>query len=169
MSVKPSDWDDKHKKIKSNVHNAAQLNMLICRWKNRCDEIILNMQLQGREVTFNAIHEELYGKPTTGDFGSFYKKYIQNNKSRWSPATIKMYETELTKLLKFKSVISFYELKHEFILAYENYMINVLKNKVNTIAKTFKKMKPIIYEAIRTGNIKKNPIAPNKPTNAGTI
>jgi len=168
ITVKPSEWDTKHNRIKTSVHNAIQMNILIDRIKARADEIIINMQLQGRQVDFASIHRELYGPGKTDDFISFYREYIDNNKVRWASETQKMYYTELTKLTKFRPVITFNDLKHELLLQYENYMVLTLNNKINTVAKTFKKMKPVISEAIRKGYIKDNPFRDYKVRNEPT-
>ena len=78
------------------------------------------------------------------DFFAYWEAYIEDIRPRLALCTYRGYLSEVSKLKKFRNEISISHLDRNFIVQYEHYMLDTLKNKNNTVNRTFRRLKPFI-------------------------
>ena len=83
------------------------------------------------------------------DSSSFYEfvtNEVRTNK-KLSTETLRGYDAQISKLQAFKKELVFAEIDSSFLNRYEKYMTDVLKNKPNTVNRTFSFIKSVINKA----------------------
>ena len=91
------------------------------------------------------------------DFYPYYEAYLNKRKPRLRSGTLSNYESEMNKMKGFRRVLSFSDITPDFISEYENYMIKTLKNRINTVSRTIRYIKPVIKRAMHDGLIQNDP------------
>lgn len=145
-------WDDKKLRVKFLCSSSEDNNLIIETSLKRANDIFLNYQLKHELLTIDDFEREYkHEKPTC--FYSLCDTIINQNcmTNRLSSGTLYGYRKDISKLKKFKDKISFNEITPGFLLAYENYMRNDLKNMQNTIHRSLKFIRAIVNVARRQG------------------
>ena len=155
--INPKYWDWKNNKVKFTYPLAIKLN-------NHLDEnqiIIQNafIDLEKSKKQINFRNFEIFYKTDSDDldFFHFANEYIKQLEGKMKKDVIRQYKGELTKIKKFQEYISLNDIDYNFLLNYEQYMHVSLNNKVNTVAKTYKRIRALLNIAQNKGLIKKNP------------
>ncbi len=78
------------------------------------------------------------------------------------------YLSEVSKLRKFKGAITFTEFNRQMILHYEQYMLGTLRNKQNTVNRTFRRIKSFLRQARIMGLLSHDPFIGYRMSHAPT-
>jgi site-specific recombinase XerD len=159
ISVHPSLFDEVKQRIKGNSEDVIKWNYLIGESVHKAENYLFECLKEQKSPTFDEfvlIFEEkrLRDKHSLFDF---MQHYININKHSYSPKTIRKYQSELTKLAKFKPVIRFSDVNELFIRSYDKYMREKLDNRTNTVAKSMTFLKSVCQLAVYEGILTKNP------------
>lgn len=162
--VKPEHWQVKTKTINHRAKNAFHNNQVLTNLINRANNFIFDQNYKKIEFSFQDLENYVFEKKPAiveikSDYYKFALDYIEFKKNIFSSEHIKGLNTEITKLKKFKETLCFEDINYNFLKDYEFYMNETLKNRINTIHKSFKRMKAIINEAIRQRIVKENPFS----------
>ena len=132
--------------IKDSVINNMKLNQAMA----KAQQILNDFVKFEKTPTFIEFSLKFKSNYSSKDFYDFALSYIDTNKNL-SKEAIRTYKSQITKLKKYHtSNISFSEVNNlDFIKAYENYMIDKLDNKTNTIYKSLAFIRTILNEAIK--------------------
>ncbi|MDQ3190621.1 MAG: site-specific integrase [Bacteroidota bacterium] len=151
-------WDNKNSLIKLSYPDADQVNLLLKSHKKRAADIIYKYELEHKPLTFD-IFEREFKQAKSNCFYSFIELEIKNYKNRAVnvSSTIAGYNTDLSKLQKFRSSLSFRDITVSFLSSYEGYMRNKLKNQQNTIHKSLKFIRTFVNRAIKQGLMQEYP------------
>lgn len=145
--IDPERWDWNKSAYKGNSTYAYSLNSFITNELARANRISIDIVNSGKALTIQEFEKE-YCDIDNSDYFDFVTKYIENNEGKLSYNYLKQFKSEISKLKKFRSKVSFQDIDYKFLTDYEHYMRNTLKNGTNTVYKTFKRMKTIINEAM---------------------
>ncbi|MBN2727827.1 MAG: site-specific integrase [Bacteroidales bacterium] len=146
-SIDPEKWDWSKNLLRGSNTFAQTLNTYITSELGRLNIIAVNISNSGKELNFDTFDNE-YLKAGKDDYYEFVNRFIEKNKGRLSPNYLRQHRAESTKLQKFRSILTFQDINHQFLSDYEYYMRNELNNTTNTVYKSFKRMKSIINEAM---------------------
>ncbi|MCK4661359.1 MAG: site-specific integrase [Bacteroidales bacterium] len=157
--IKPSFWDEGKGIVKSQHPLSNKINHFLIKEKLKIDDILLNLQLQNKEISFNILKKTYSNNSEPLSFFDFFKKEIELMPGKYAKGTIKYYKKELSKLKKFRNTILITDIDLNFLNEYEFYLRNKLNNCTNTISGSFKAIKKLLNIAIRKNLITKNPFA----------
>lgn len=141
--LRPDQWDDKRKVIKSHPH-ADILNRMLKEFIIKLESKELDLWKNGYDVTLNRLKDEFRTKISTS-FLSFTKMLISNSHQR--PSTKRNHMSTYRLLTKFKSGISFKEVDAKFVHDFEQYLYSC-GFQTNTVAKHMKHLKSFVNAAI---------------------
>ena len=141
--LRPDQWDDKRKVIKSHPH-ADILNRMLKEFIIKLESKELDLWKNGYDVTLNRLKDEFRTKISTS-FLSFAKMLISNSHQR--PSTKRNHMSTYRLLTKFKPGISFKEVDAKFVHDFEQYLYSC-GFQTNTVAKHMKHLKSFVNAAI---------------------
>lgn len=148
-------WDSEKREVIAKAPNAKMINMVIQSTLMDMKKQLLKNEIMGEGVSRHQIIQAIKNKDESKDFIHFCNERI---KEYSNTETVRTYTSEITKLQQFKKEVAFSELKYGFLAKYKAYMKQELKNKDNTVWKTFKFMNTFIRTAIKMkGFINENP------------
>jgi len=156
----PSNWNENcNKRIKKTDSEHNYKNEIIINCENKTKEIILKYNKLDEVLTFDKFTNEfLKITPHTKDV-DFFEFTTEELKTKiLKPETVKTYKSEITKLQQFRNKLNFNDITVDFHNSYKKYMIEVLKNKPNTYAKSINKLKMFLDWALVKKVIKSNPL-----------
>ena len=136
--------------IKPTVKNSALKNIQINETITKARQILNDFAKFSKPPTFIEFDLKFRCNYSSKDFYEFANHYIDTNKKLAKDAR-RTYKSQITKMMQFKhGKLSLLEVNNlDFIKSYENYMIEELKNKPNTIYKSLAFIRTIINEGIR--------------------
>ena len=77
--LKSKDWDDTNKRVKKSHPNSVRLNNLIQNYISKIDNLILQMESDGKKINFEDIKEKVFGKTITSNTLSEYtNSYLED-------------------------------------------------------------------------------------------
>jgi integrase len=169
FAVEASKWDWVKQQPKGNYQNQLQLNKLISDTIDKANSILLRMQDNDTPITIDQFCHRFLSN-SNNSFYIFAEEYIAQKKASFSTEYIKLLSTEISKMKKFRSEITFRELDTRFLNEYDYYMRAVLKNKPNTVHKSFKTLRALINQAMMQDEslFKNNPFTKFKIKTAPT-
>jgi len=133
-------------------------NALILKAKTKAGDIAFNYILNDKNLPL----DEFTRAYTNDNYGSvsFYE-YIEylivKRDSELAADTLDHYRKQLSKLKRFRPVLTFSEVNETFILDYKDYMIRKLKNTPITWNKGLEFIKRICNQAYKEGKLKEQP------------
>lgn len=147
---------------KSSVSKAdpdhKEKNSLLDQSTIKAKTILFNFRIQESALTFNHFQQAFYNTAYSSDsFYDYYDSQLELLKGKLAPNTIRAHNSQLVKLREFKSNVTFNDIDHDFITAYEGF-IKAKGNNRNTISKSIKFIKSILGRAAEQGIIKENPL-----------
>jgi integrase/recombinase XerD len=167
ISVKPDQWDRRSRRVKPDVDNFNDLNLVITSCLGRINDVFIKYRLLHRELTPVLLKKE-YSNPTYHvDFFTFLERAIEERRGEITDSSIKQHLVLLEKLKEFKPDLSFAEIDTDFIKKFNRWLINTKKNSQNTRHNAFKNLKAYLNiavdkEIIRANPIKKIPVSRSK-------
>lgn len=162
VSVALKHWNKLTKNISLKAYDAQNKNSIISNLLTKANDFILKNSVNNNDYTFTDYCNYVFDvKPEViknkTSYPDFAKKYYNLKKITYSAGFYNLCLSELTKLYKYMEVVYIEEMDYNFLQNYEYYMRNTLKNKTNTVGKTFKRMKTVLNEAVRQNVIIQNP------------
>jgi len=145
ISIKPENWNDKTRKIKSNNSHYVTLNLEIEKLKTELQNLAISIATK-QVISLELLKETFENKNKSIDFIDFVESEI--NKSNVEYSTLNNYKNVLTDLRNFKKTILFNELDYNLIEKFNRYLFENQNNKKNTIAKKMTIIKKFIHLAI---------------------
>lgn len=159
VTIKPDNWSITKQRVKRNHKEHQKYNQILDAFDKKALKYILNNFVNGDgAVTLKQFKEHLYSTTCKeGSFTDFILKYLEENKSRLRGESWWSYKSQISKMLKFQSPISFQDITEKFILDYQDYMTIKLNNNENTISKSLRSLRTFVNLAIRYEHLKTNP------------
>jgi site-specific recombinase XerD len=133
-------------------------NLLIDATLTRAKKIDLDARVAYKELTLQEFSDQYFNY--VGQSLSFYEfldREMPYMQEKLAPDTMRAYNTQISKLRKFRPNLNFQELDLQFIKDYERYMISTLGNDISTVNKSLSFVKSIINRAISANIITVNP------------
>jgi len=175
IAVVEENWDDTRFIVKKSDTLYFTKNETIHQRFSKAEKIMLKLNIDGIVSFDNFESQFIETKKNDNDtpFKTCYYQYardfIELNKSKWVSEHTRHYYAELTKLEKFQEAVFVEDMNVSFLARYEKYMRETLKNKSNTVHKSFKFMKPILSFATKEKIIQETPFGSysvaKEPTN----
>lgn len=153
--LNPNDWDDDHGQVLKRNNDAFKINSFITSCKKKANDAILNMQMYEKPINFNSF-EELFLKKRIMTIEDLIDDFLENNSGRLCAGSIAIYQQEKRKLRGFKQNVSLLEIDNKFLIKYENYLRNELKNVTNTVNKSFRKLRALLNYAHKINVLDRN-------------
>ncbi len=155
----PEKFDEKKQLIKGNDSSIYKMNAIIEAARKKASDYLNECIEEEKNPSIEEFTTYYEGKRLKDkhDFFDFMKHYIELNFHSLSKESLRTYKSQITKLKKFRSRLSFKDIDEKFIKDYEQYMKKVLGNQPNTYYKSMSFIKSVCNLAIREGIIDKNP------------
>ncbi|MBU0765676.1 MAG: site-specific integrase [Bacteroidetes bacterium] len=150
-------WDYEKERPKPNCPNYSLVCAFVQKMRNKADESLLKLQLENKQITFTSFLRIFSESREDVCFYAFSRKEIELMKGKVAECTIRNYNAELTKLDRFRKEMTLRDFTYDFLEQYEHYMINVLKNRTNTVHNSMKRIKKMLNVAVRKDLIPANP------------
>lgn len=159
IAVSKTDWSPSKQRVKSCNKKNKQYNEILNAYDRRAMKCILTYYVNEiSPLSLGNFKNYMSGeKQYYMSFTDYIFNYLHTNQALLSLESFRTYKSQITKLLKFRTSISFADITEDFILDYRNFMINSLKNSENTVGKSLRSLRTFINIAIRYGYIKSNP------------
>ena len=156
--VNPTLFDNAAGKTRKGQEDSMRLNAYLSDKLRRVERIILDLQEQGREVTHDRVIAtfEMAGKENS--FVEFCRRELRAEASEMSDKYYKDIAYILNKIEAYSPSLSFKDISFESLQDFKRYLIQVKKNKPNSIKKAFAIFGKYINIAIRKGMLTKNPL-----------
>lgn len=159
-----ADWDSKKVQVKPRHEQAYILNKQISDLRSKVIEFIETRTKNNELISADLLKAHLYGesKETKGLL-DMIQYYIDTNKGRLSPGTVKQYESihsKITKYLLQELLVPDYplnNLNYRFLNDYRIYLESKCVNGPNTIDRDVKRLKAVIHLAQKLEIIKEDP------------
>jgi integrase len=164
-------WNEDSSKVTIGNGLAESLNTYLFSERARAEKIILDASLKGKKITTTLFKEEFLKKSSSKfTASSYFIQEIEKRKGVYSKETIKSYKSIVTKMDRFKPGVALDDITREFLVKYENHMLNNseengISNQKSTVANNLKVIKTLINIAISNGDIHKD----NNPFNDYSI
>ena len=164
ISVNRKYWNKQHKKVLHNAANALEKNKYLQNLIQKSYDFNLKNSVNDLNLNFDDYCNFMLDiKQQTNinqhSYCDFAIDFYNKNKAVYSEGFYRLCVCEISKLQKFVDDVVIENIDYKFLSSYENYMINTLKNKKNTVVKTFKRMKTVLNEAVRQNIITVNPFS----------
>ncbi len=159
-----ADWDSKKVQVKQRHEQAYILNKQISDLRAKVIDFIETRTKNNELISADLLKAHLYGesKETKGIL-DMIQYYIDTNKGRLSPGTVKQYESIHSKITKYLSQELFVpdyplnNLNYRFLNDYRIYLESKCVNGPNTIDRDVKRLKAVIHLAQKLEIIKEDP------------
>lgn len=164
-------WNNQIGKVSSGNGLSESLNAFIFSERARAEKIILEASLKGKKITTTLFKEEFLKKSSSKFTASdYFIQEIEKRKGVYSKETIKSYKSIVTKMDRFKPNLLLDDITREFLVKYENHMLNNseengISNQKSTVANNLKVIKTLINIAVSNGDIHED----NNPFNDYSI
>jgi integrase len=147
--INPQLWDADNNCVKTSHLNSSLINRKIKSDKLKLESILLEMDIAGLEFDKSYIERKVNGYDENNVY-EFWQGVIDSRRGTIGDGTLRVYETELSKIKQFKSTLFFNEVTKEFLERYESWMKLERKNMPNTIGKSMKRLSYMIDRANET-------------------
>ena len=126
--------------------NAFSVNQVIHMYETRAFNIRYEAVLRNKYLSLDEFVLQFSINYDSSSFYEFVTNEVRTNK-KLSTETLRGYDAQISKLQAFKKELVFAEIDSSFLNRYEKYMTDVLKNKPNTVNRTFAFIKSGINKA----------------------
>jgi integrase/recombinase XerD len=142
VKVSPDQWKDG----KVTAHpNKALLNQKIQNKVNELQAVITKAELLGVPITKDRIKNLAEGGEVTTDFYKHCKQWIKDKYS--NTGTRKVALSDLEKVHLFAPSLQFGDIDKRWLTRYEGYLRDTLKHEDNTVWKSMKFVRTMLYDA----------------------
>jgi integrase/recombinase XerC len=152
LSSSKKNWDPHSLRIRKSGIVYDNFNIILSDKVSNAYAIVRDFTIKQKQLTFEEFERLFRGNNKNNQcFFSFVESELQNLKSKFTEGTIHIYNTQISKLKKFRPVLTFDDIDVRFLKDYETYMYSVLGNNDNTISKTFSWLRSVMNKAITSG------------------
>lgn len=155
----PKHFDEVKGLVKKSHDDYSDMNLLISSTVSRIHEIVFKYRLQHIDLTKDLLMKEYKNASSRIDFHAFLQEAIYERRGELSISSVKQHYAMASKLEQFSPTLSFSQLDPDFMARFNRWMINTMKNEVNTRFNTFKNLKSYLNIAIRKRIITYNALA----------
>lgn len=156
--VHPDFWDaESNNPVRKGAGNAQKLNHYIHQERNKIDRIILDLENDDKEISFEKI-KKLYQSDGRLDFIEFCRNEIALRKGELSPRTLEDHNYILGKIEHYQAKIKISAIDFAWLTQFEHYLRNTLGNSDNTVATNIKFVRTYFNRAVKGGFCKKKEI-----------
>jgi site-specific recombinase XerD len=169
--IKPTHWDKKSGRLKSNAPSSQQVNAFIDRTCNLIQQDFLNCVARGEMVTAQELKNNFLGiddKPqerTLLEAVTYHNdKFLELvNSGQMVHSTWKKYNTTKNKIVEFlkkrykRKDIPLSEIKYSFVTDFEHFLFTDQKLQTNTVYKSIKQLKKIMRVCVDNDWLELNP------------
>jgi len=142
ISVKPSEFDKKRQKVKTQNIFHKDFNLLIEKVFADINKIEISYRLANEMLTMEKFLHEYLNPTSRIDFIKFWELEMENQKLIRDEATVNQQMSTLRKVKKYKNSILFYEINKDFFEKMIFHFEKIEKNSphtIQTLKKNFKK------------------------------
>ncbi len=152
------DWNKTNCRVKNNAENSFKINTIIEANENKARDIFFNYKKEMKTLSMALFLKHFNDKTyNSQSFYDFMDQVMITNKNTLSTGTYKTYETQISKLKKFRKELNLGDIDRQFIDEYTNYMVG-LKNNENTISKARAWIKAQLNRAIELKKLDRNTV-----------
>ncbi len=153
-----ADFDQVKEIVRKTDPRHFQKNALILKANKKANDIAFEYLLNDKNLPLDEF-TRVYNNDNYGSkcFYEYIEYLILKRDSELSPDTLDFYRKGISKLKKFRPVLTFSEVNETFILEYKDYMIRTLKNTPITWNKGLEFIKRICNQAFKEGKLKEQP------------
>lgn len=144
-------WNQAKRCLYKMAPNASLINSCIKMKVQGIEATLMKQQVCGHAINRQLVYKAVKGLNESTDFVQFARERIKQDYENM--ATRRSYLSELTKMERYRPVVSFSDIDSNFLQGYKNYMKKDLLNTDNTVWKTFKFMNVMINKALQSGGI----------------
>ncbi len=165
IHVKKCDWSEvKTCVLRSDIQHANK-NALILKSRQKADSVLEFALMNDIPLTLDDFDYQFKNRFEKTSFESFARQLIEERVNDYAPETIRSYKSYLTKLKQFRNELTFKDINTKlFIVSYEKYMKQTLKNDINTVWKSLSYFKSVLNEAKNRKLINHNAFEAHKLT-----
>lgn len=146
IRVKEKNWNPSTCQVRLSEPNAFSVNQIIHMYETRAFTIRHEATLRNKYLSLDEFVLQFSINYDSSSFYEFVTNEVRTNK-KLSTETLRGYDAQISKLQAFKKELVFAEIDSSFLNRYEKYMTDVLKNKPNTVNRTFAFIKSVINKA----------------------
>lgn len=172
--VKFSEWNNKSHSVRSNCSKANEINEYLDALKQKVGQINNQIISVNKPYTLSTIKNKLQGKnlprTTLMDAINYHNHQLETAVGKtYALGTYKGYVWFADKISSFliyqynRADIPLSDLNHMFLTNFEQYLFNVLMNKVNTVQKNITQLRKVLNMCIDLDWIDKMPFKRLKP------
>lgn len=159
ITCNKKDWNKSKRTVKSDASDSYDKNVIIEGKKKKANDIFLDYLKRNKQLTIDEFLTQFNDKSYKSD--SFYEFIEAEIKQRlrieFAAATIRTYNTNISKLKQFKDPLKFGDITPDFIMKYKLYMIDKLGNNSNTVNKSLSWLRSCLYKAKNAKKIERSP------------
>lgn len=160
ISVLESQWDEKNSRVKNSHKNSARYNSFIAHKRAEAEDVVVELETKSKSISSNRIKTKIMGLAPI-DFFEYADEFLDKFEKRATFGSYKGVKATVQKLKIYMSNKPLFmdEINVQFLSSYEAYLFNELGNSKNTVHGNFKKIRQILYEAIKEGKfpVEENP------------
>lgn len=137
---------------------AVQVNLYLRKMLLKANEIILNAQVNDKEIYFQEFKELFTGNNYALNFLSLSDRFINRRIGEGvTRSTIHSYHSKQNKVKAYDPKLTLRDISESWLHKYEAYLRLELKNNTNTIARDMQFIKSVCNFAIKQGLIDRDP------------
>lgn len=150
-------WDVIKNRVKKTYPNSARLNSLLLTKLNELQNGLFESETQTKSLSSHQLKDRLFGKRPS-DFFAFAEDVIDQYIKSGKIGTYDRSRSTIAKLrgYQYAKQLTFLDITPVFLMKYERYLRDELKNSTNTIHKDMKFIRKIFNDAYRLDIIEHN-------------
>lgn len=150
------DWNKKTCRVRDNAPNSFKINTVLEANENKSKDIFFDYKVQRKPLSMDVFLKHFNDMAyNSQSFYDFMSQVMVTNKNTLKLGTYKTYETQISKLKKFRPALNLGDMNRQFIDEYTNYMQGLNNNK-NTISKARAWIKAQLNRAVDLKKISKD-------------
>ncbi len=158
LAVKPRHWNLESSEVRKTHTHYVEMNDLIAMHVQAAEKAELQLRLNGKAVTPEAIKAALQPPRAADiDFIAFGNEYAEELKKRGQIPTSRRYFSVMRKIKEYNGgSLHFPEVTNKFLRDFETYMVETLGNGKATLASNFRTVRTLLNMAKKQGLIPKD-------------
>ena len=154
LHLNPIYWDAKEQCVRKQHPNAGELNAIIAQKKADLEKETCLLILADNSVSIATIRNRINNRASF-DLFEYANKYIEQLYKEGKHATYKKYKSVVKKLRFYvgKETLPIKSISLDFIIRYENYLVNCVGNNRNTTTVNLKTLAKLVGDIYRNYNI----------------
>ncbi len=154
LHLNPAYWDAKEQCVRKQHPNVGELNAIIAQKKADLEKETCLLILADNSVSIATIRNRINNRASF-DLFEYANKYIEQLYKEGKHATYKKYKSVVKKIRFYvgKESLPIKSISLDFIIGYENYLMNCIGNNRNTTTVNLKTLAKLVGDIYRNYNI----------------